>query len=81
MAAAAAAAAAATAPHCHVFAGQIVLHSSSMHKLGESFKVPAADNDPCFPGYAKGVVLAAPEEDSCSFKDKTHFWQKVSFKD
>jgi hypothetical protein len=71
--------AAAAAPDRHVLAGQIVLHSSGMPKLGEKFRVPATDNDPCFPGYTEGVILEAPEEESCSFKDKTHFWQKVSY--
>ncbi|WIA36452.1 hypothetical protein OEZ86_007758 [Tetradesmus obliquus] len=58
--------------------GQIVLHSSTMPENGEKFRVPATDNDPCFPGYAEAVITLAPEEESCSFKDKTHYWQKVT---
>jgi hypothetical protein len=48
-----------------------------MPETGEKFRVPAADNDPCFPGYAEAVIQQPPEEGSCSFKDKSHFWQKV----
>ena len=48
-----------------------------MPENGEKFRVPATDNDPCFPGYAEAVITLAPEEESCSFKDKTHYWQKV----
>jgi hypothetical protein len=48
-----------------------------MPENGEIFRVPAADNDPCFAGYAEAVILTPPEEVSCSFKDKTHFWQEV----
>jgi hypothetical protein len=49
-----------------------------MPDLNEKFSVPAADNDPCFAGSAEAVILVAPEEQSCSFADKTHFWQQVS---
>lgn len=49
-----------------------------MPEKGETFTVPAADNDPCFAGKATAVIEKDPDPQSCTFTDRSHFWQQAS---